>query len=281
MRKFGLALLTTAALAGVAGCGSSDNAAKPPQPKQTDIATLVSQVSQQTSTRSSAKFTTTLRSDKGPAGTGHGVFSLGGADGGKADVTTSTQLGGAKKLDFRVISIGKTLYVQLPAQLKNATGQTKPWSKITPGGNDLLSGLVQGSGTTGDSADPRRALDMLKAAGKVRSAKPEQLDGKQTTHYTIDVDTKKAMSERTKNLNPQAKKQLTQVLGQLPPTTATQLWVGQDNLPVRLTADTVAPTIGKVTTQVDYTDWGTPVNVTAPPADQVGAAPKLPSTPPR
>ncbi len=57
-----------------------------------------------------------------------------------------------------------------------------------------------------------------------------------------------------------------------------ELWVNGDDLPVRMSIDmpTADPTSGKsvpVKFQVDYSKWGEPVDIQAPPADQVGEFP--------
>ncbi len=58
---------------------------------------------------------------------------------------------------------------------------------------------------------------------------------------------------------------------------AAELWLNKDTLPVQITTDQTAllqaigaPGDGESKTMTKYTEWGVPVTVTAPPADQVG-----------
>lgn len=138
-------------------------------------------------------------------------------------------------------------------------------------------------------SDPSQILAYLTAVeGQVKTVGPDTVDGAQTTHYdaTIDLD-------KVANLDPgaaSATKQLEQQLGtnSLP----IQLWVDQQNrvrkmsmdeniahpVPGSTTSGGTATTgtngqtvnIGSVHVQFTITmsDFGTPVNIVAPPADQ-------------
>jgi hypothetical protein len=181
------------------------------------------------------------------------------------------------------------LYQRIPSQAAGLTGG-KQWIAMdlnqaaSNQGNTGLSGLLASA-----PSDPSDLLMYLTAVeGQVKTVGPDTVDGAQTTHYdaTIDLD-------KVATLDPGAAsttKQLEQQLGSnsLP----IQLWVDQQNrvrkisldeniahpVPGSTTSGGTATTgqngqqltIGSVHVSVTVTmsDYGTPVHIVAPPADQ-------------
>lgn len=172
-----------------------------------------------------------------------------------------------------VVFAGNTLYLKLPADQLAALGTTKPWLKLAGNNDDPTAKAVAGSlGDAASGSDPDKALDLLTKAGTLTSSEQVQLDGKAVTHYVVDVDYSKAVDQLPAGLPGQARDALRTKVAHAP----TELWVDADQLPVQVTTDigpllkaAGVPATGSTKSTVKYSEWGTPVTVQAPPADQV------------
>lgn len=237
----------------------------------TNLVALAKQVGDQTDESSTAhmKFT-------GDAGqmkiTGEGDMQLGGGDPAMAMDMDTGETG-----KMSMVLVDSVLYMKLPAELSQGD---KPWIKIDS--KDKSNPLAQILSSVVDqmrqNADPRASLEQFQEAGEITSSSEEELNGEQTTHYKITVDVKKlADSQKDPTLKKAMQTAIDSGLKDFP----VELWLNGDNLPVRMTIQmpTADPTSGKsvpVNVQVDYTKWGEPVDIQAPPADQVGELPKVP-----
>ncbi|HEY3751759.1 MAG TPA: hypothetical protein VGL80_21470 [Pseudonocardiaceae bacterium] len=168
--------------------------------------------------------------------------------------------------NMEMVVVDGTFYMKLPAGLASLMGGSddKPWAKVDLGSTDAIT---QSLGSTADFAnqvDPTQMINQIKSAGTITKVTHETLNGQQTTHYAITVDVAKLAG---------AEKQSMAGLGVT--TLPFDIWVNSDNLPVRIItkvgyADPVSGSSQQVAVTVNYTNWGQPVTVTAPPADQVG-----------
>ncbi|MBK1786650.1 hypothetical protein [Prauserella cavernicola] len=132
-------------------------------------------------------------------------------------------------------------------------------------------------------SDPAKTLDSLLEAGTIAGAEPGQdVDGVSTTKYTVDVDFDRAMEQSG----------MSGELDQLPvdfevDTIPVSVWIDERDLPLRVDVD-MTEAIAQAAAQAEgspmadmfdtavismkYYDWGAPVTVEAPPADQVEEA---------
>lgn len=173
--------------------------------------------------------------------------------------------------NVHVVLVAGTVYLNVPPGLAGSTGRTgKPWVKVTTSGSGA-AGRAQSLARTAilaGQADPTQLLQRIESAGTITGATHETLDGVATTHYAITVDAAKLAKSDP------AERQALNHLGMTSLPFA--IWVNSDNLPVRVV--TVVPvsaptTIGRqFSTTVDYTHWGAPVAITAPPTNEVAAA---------
>ncbi|HEX3648096.1 MAG TPA: hypothetical protein VHV49_06680 [Pseudonocardiaceae bacterium] len=179
-------------------------------------------------------------------------------------------LGGAMEM----VLVHGTMYLKLPTSVSGALGETgKPWTKIDLGAD---SALTQSLGSTADlanQADPATLIQKIAAAGTITKVTHETVNGVATTHYAITVDVAKmAASLSGEPAEQRAQQELRQDGVRSVPF---DIWVDGDNLPTRIVTHVAyaEPTTGRseqVTLTIAYTDWGKPVTITAPPADQVG-----------
>lgn len=122
---------------------------------------------------------------------------------------------------------------------------------------------VAGAGLDLSALDPSKTVDMFaQAATSVKYVGEEEVDGDALQHYALQLDPSKM------NLNKA-------VLSQYPKSIDYDVWFDADGR-VR----TIDMTIGKLgSTSVTYEDWGDPVSISAPSADDVIERPDMPDSP--
>jgi hypothetical protein len=160
-----------------------------------------------------------------------------------------------QNLEVRLVD--KALYVHGVGAMMQSK---KPWVKIDLSDpNNPLTSIF-------NSANPQSFTAYLQAVKSLDDKGIETVDGVSTRHYTIVIDTAKAMAA-----NPAFKGQDLSKLG-MPATITTDVWLNSDNLPVKMSVG-----LGSVGGFVaHFSKYGEPVNVAAPPANQVSSL-KIPN----
>jgi hypothetical protein len=174
--------------------------------------------------------------------------------------------------NIQIVTDGGDVYMQLgglAALLGATTGQT--WIKV-PVGSDAAGavGAPVGDGT--------EILKLLDQAGGVTTVGTEQVRGVDTTHYQGTLDLASALAEASADQRNKAESELGKV--GIDPSAATlpvDVWIGADGLVRRVkvgveglqtTASSSTGSPGGTVT-IEFYDFGQPVNITVPPADQV------------
>ncbi|HEX4224253.1 MAG TPA: hypothetical protein VHZ97_17925 [Pseudonocardiaceae bacterium] len=172
----------------------------------------------------------------------------------------------------QVLLVNNVFYVQIPG-MQALTN--KPWIKIDPNdtsnpANQIFAALVN---SIKQNADPSQMIKNLEAGGTLTSTDTEQLNGQATTHYKITVDIDKMIANQT---DPTMKQMLGTAEQEGLHNYPVEVWLDSHSLPVQTTITMPAlsgvPAAGGVST-VTYSNWGAPVNITAPSDDQVGTMP--------
>ena len=113
---------------------------------------------------------------------------------------------------------------------------------------------------------PTDALDLLKSAGSVQTVGTETLDGTQTTHYKATIDLAKAAGM----VGADAQQAVQHAVAQgAPSTIPADVWIGDDGYVRKVTVDdTVGTGTDSATVHLNlgFSNYGTAVNVTAPPS---------------
>jgi len=280
-----LAAITTAAVLALSACGGEKQpGAAAPAPSETksmlssplgDAVQLAALTRESTTKAKSSK----VSMEASSAGQTMTVTGQGLYDGDNSKFSMSMDSDG-KKMD--ILFVDKALYFKLDAADKAEMKTDKEYVKISADGQDPMSQLLgkMMSKAVKDS-DPSRTLEQVAKAGKIKNADQVQLNGELTNHYVIDIEVEKAIAlvvgEAGVPLPPEAQKQIDAKLKGKNVTIPTELWLNADNLPLQVTMDQTAfmkalgaPGEGSSKATIKYTDWGTPITVTAPPADQVG-----------
>jgi Family of unknown function (DUF6612) len=169
--------------------------------------------------------------------------------------------------------VDDAFYFKLPSELEPG----KPWVKIDTNGDDPLSkALGAAVKQLRENGDPAQTLKQLKQAGEITNQKSEQLNGKDTTHYSITVDVQKLVDQQADADMKKLMEAAAQAgIKQFP----LEVWVDKDNLPARISMDMPfndpqTQKTQQVKMQIDYTDWGKPVNVAAPNPAEVAELPR-------
>jgi len=171
-----------------------------------------------------------------------------------------------------VIRTGEAVYAKLPPGTSPLAAD-KPWVSLDARTLTQVMQLALGDVGAQVSGAPLDALAYLKAvSGDVQVVGPDTTRGEATTRYRGTVDPQKVAEQLPAGVRPDA----TRAAGKVGPLPA-DLWIdGQGRLrKLVLTADlsqvedgAVAPA-GPATVTVELWDFGTAVDVTAPPPDQV------------
>lgn len=163
---------------------------------------------------------------------------------------------------------GTNIYIRVPAG--SSPSVSKPWISLPVGT------MTTGPTSLGGADSTTAYLDALRGvSGAIETVGSEKVNGVDTTHYHTVVRLADAIAKTPEAMRAQAEaglKQLDQMgLTEMP----VDVWMSDDGLPIRQVMTFDAPTgVGalagmKMRLQVDLSDFGTPVEVEIPPADQV------------
>ena len=159
---------------------------------------------------------------------------------------------GAQQMEL--ILLGQAMYMKSP-QL--GTGDT--WVKIDLSDPDSLFGMI------GKATDPEVMFKALEEPKKLELVGAEDVDGVATNHYRITLDPTKYLAAMD---FPAA------MADMLPKELVTEMWVDADDLPRKFAQTIEVPAAGggqptTSSTEGTYADFGTDVEIEAPPASEV------------
>jgi hypothetical protein len=170
------------------------------------------------------------------------------------------------------ILTGDAIYIKSPA-LTKAAGSAKPWMKMSLSAIKQETGLdIQSQLNQGEQVDPATNLKMFTASTNARKVGTETVGGVTTTHYQGTYSLQQALAKLTADERSKVQQSLTQLgVNQMD----FNLWVDGQNLPRKMVLATPAGATSPMNITVTYSDFNKHVTVTAPPASEVGPAPKM------
>jgi hypothetical protein len=181
---------------------------------------------------------------------------------GNAEITTTLAGFG----DVVVRMVDRVVYSEIPTQFRSATA--KQWVKL-----DMAQVGAAAGGFGGQN--PADQLDWLSGLTGVTEVGKEKVGGVSTTHYRGSVDFTKAAEAAT---DPSARKDLESMEKALGgKSMPAEVWIDEQGLPRKMAfAMTATPPAGtgfdgevSVKGTVTFSDFGTPVRVSAPSASEV------------
>lgn len=123
---------------------------------------------------------------------------------------------------------------------------------------------LEGSSGLGVTQNPADMMKGLRDAGEVKTLGRDAIDGVETTHYRAQVETAAAL----RNLSGDLKKSAKKVSGSMPATIPLDVWIDADGLPRRFVMAFEMRDVVSMSMKLNFTNYGEPVDVQAPPADQ-------------
>ncbi|KRD43415.1 hypothetical protein ASE38_03955 [Cellulomonas sp. Root930] len=159
-------------------------------------------------------------------------------------------------IEMRIV--GGQLYINMGELTGGMFWQLDP----TDTSNPLTASLSQ---TTGASATDSLAEILPALVSVTKSGAAEQLDGVSAQPYDVVVDTSKMAGASAEQFAAAAAAGV-----EVPKEITYTYWVGEDKLPRKLVMDMMGSHI-----EMTLSNWGGPVTIEAPPADQVTAPPAM------
>jgi len=264
MRITAVAAGVLALVLGLSACGGQSGTGSDGPTLFGDAQELVRAASAKTDEVRTAKFSMSgSAAGQELTGTGEGRF---GPD--TALSVTTTVAGQTQEVRI----VGGVVYLKVPEAALASTGG-KPWATFAP--DSELARTLGAALDQAEANDPAKTLEQVQRAGTITRSELTTLDGKPVSHYWVTIEVAKVTDELGGTGLPAP------ALEQLKSSDLTypmELWLDEDQLPVRITQDTSAimralgapAEVAQGDVTMDYHDWGTPVSVEAPPADQVG-----------
>ena len=165
---------------------------------------------------------------------------------------------GAQAMDM--ILLGQAMYMRSPD-----LGTGDKWLKIDLSDPDSLFGMI------GKATDPEVMFKAMETPKKLELVGSEEVDGVETNHYRITLDPTQYL---------EAMEFPAAMADMLPKELVTEMWVDADNLPRKFAQTTEVPAMGggqptSSTTEGTYSDFGTDVEIEAPPSSEVTQQPGL------
>ena len=263
MRRFAISVLAATVIAGVAGCSDSNpssdtgggsgggGASTSATPTQESVpATLTKdnfaeKVSAAQAKANSAHVDSTVQVQGQALNVVGDITGFGTPDNLQMQVKADV---GGQSLELRVV--GKVIFIKSPQMAPNG----KEWVKID--GSDPNNPLAQ----ILDSANPSNFTAYLQGVTAFEDKGAETIDGVETRHYTLSVDTAKMLQS-----NPMFKGKDVSSLG-LPKELTSEVNLDSENRPVRIQTD--LGTSGSF--EATFSDYGKEVSVEAPDPSTVG-----------
>lgn len=281
-RAAGAAAATALLCTGAAACGggSADRAGDDQQTStrsQSQVTTALTAAFKKTSEAKSAKVSMTM---KAPTGTGGSeTVKLDGTMGWDPTVMDMTMTGSSLgKADpdapqaMRMLWQDNVMYMDMGAKAaKDMDG--KRWMKMDLGamaeksGDEQLTRQMTGS-LDSMNQDPAQQIAVLLSSPNLKHLGTATLGGVKTQHYkgTLSVDEMMAKNDSLKVLKKSEREELLKNVKKAGiKDYDTELWVNEDDLPVRLDVTMDSPQ-GAVDISETFSDYGAAVKVDVPPA---------------
>ncbi|MEU6395163.1 hypothetical protein [Streptomyces sp. NPDC046939] len=282
-RTIGAAAVTALICTGAAACGSDDSGkggAATKAQSHSEATQALTAAYKKTADAKSAKVEMVMKT---PAamGAGGGTMKMTGTMGWDPTVMDMTMSGSAftagdadMPKNIRLVWQNNVMYMDMGAKAA-ADMDGKRWMKMDLGavakssGNEALSRQMTGSLESANQ-DPAQQIAVLLDSPNLKHLGSAQIDGVQTQHYKgkLTVDEMMAKNDSLKVLDKADRDELLKSVKKAGiKDYDTELWVNEDDLPVRLDV-TMDSAQGAVEISEKFSDYGAAVQVQTPPANE-------------
>lgn len=270
-------LLTAVALVPVlalSACADSTEAAATGSLHETRTPVEVLRLAGKTTTMAGSAKAATSMDGAGIKMTGHGVTSLSES---KGEMTMNVEAGG-HKMEMQVVMLGDTIYMKMPTAHPGAGG--KPWRKFDLATMAKQTGLDAASLQQFRTADPSSMLAYFSGVSDdVKNVGRDTVRGEPTTRYTTTFDMRKIAASVK---DAKARQVLGYAVAQLGTTELpATIWLDDQGRmrkmvqKIDMSKAAVPGASGTITMTFELYDFGTEVDVKAPPAEHVADGPAV------
>jgi hypothetical protein len=174
---------------------------------------------------------------------------------------TANQDGAGREYKASQIDDGTNFYFHSP-ELSQTIGGGAPWLLIR---GDALGELAQQSGSGGfmkvggvsSPSGPREQLNLLESASNdMRTIGREDVRGSTTTHYAGTIDFRRLVDQYRDKLSDRAIQLFDQAMRESQPTETVDVWIDDQGLIRRESATVTAAGSTRLTTVVEFYDFG-------------------------
>ncbi|MYW02529.1 hypothetical protein GT354_30515 [Streptomyces sp. SID3343] len=204
-----------------------------------------------------------------------GVVKFGEPAGMRLNMDMSQTVAGAPA-NVEMLMTSTAMYMNMGPAVAAETGG-KSWLKLDFTGLASLdkSGNGAALGETLSKSmsqqDPTAQLSLLKQSGDITEVGTETVNGVSAVHYsaTVDLSAAASASADTLGLSPETLARLKEANAAIGATTSNfDVWIDpKSDMPVKQKV-AMKTTAGDMASTVDYSGWGTKVDLTPPPADE-------------
>lgn len=168
--------------------------------------------------------------------------------------------------DARMVAMDGVAYLRYPDGM--LPDPAKPWIKITADGTDAASKMLGPTMVTlQDNANVGLTLTDAKDAATMGPVIAERTNNVTAIRYEVTVDVQKLAATIKDPVRKTAQERAVQFGAK---QRTLYIWIDERDLPVRFDTRTDGETPGK---SVSFSAWGTPVDIKAPPAEQITELP--------
>ncbi|MEV0529299.1 hypothetical protein AB0I66_38355 [Streptomyces sp. NPDC050439] len=286
-RMAGAVLATTLLCTGAVACGGSDKDGKASgagsgeTQSRSQVTEVITAAYEKTSKAKSAKVEMTMSAPKSMAGAS-GDMKMSGVMGWDPTVMDMTMSGSAltegdpeAPKEIRMRWLDNVMYMDMGAvAAKDMDG--KRWMKMDlntiaeQAGDEKLAKQMTG-GLDSMNQDPAQQLAMLLDSPNLKHAGPAKVDGVQTQRYKGRLSVKEMMESNKGLSDLLSKSERDELFKGIEKSGIkgydTEVWVNEDDYPVRMDIDIKSPE-GTMKTSQKFSDYGATAKVSAPPAGE-------------
>ncbi|GAA2566906.1 MULTISPECIES: hypothetical protein [Streptomyces] len=287
-KRAGVSLTAVAVVAGVAGCQDGDGGGKKKAADssesrvqtQNEMTEVLQAAFKNTSEAKSSKVRMTMSM---PAGMeGGGTMELSGVQGWDPAVMDVTMKGSALTAgdpdapeQVRMIMLDNAMYMDM-GEKQAAEMDGKRWMKmdfaaIAEASGDAEMQKQMTGGLENMNQDPAQQLALLLESPNLKHVGPEKVDGVQTQHYKGTLSFEEMLDANKSADGLLSKKEREDLIANVEKAGLkgydTQVWVNEDNYPVKMVVGMKMPQ-GTMNMTAHYSDYGAEADVQAPPAGE-------------
>lgn len=166
-----------------------------------------------------------------------------------------------------IVLTPKIFYMKIPEEALALADYPKPWVKIDLEAQAAEAGVTATGLEQLGGNDPTATLTLLGGAVDMEKVGEDKVQGVATTRYKGGIDPEKAVAEAPEDKRDELRATVESLggLDRLP----VEVWVDGEGRVRRILSTAEAGTGAKAAVTVEYFDFGVPVEVQIPPADQV------------